>query len=712
MSGKIKIHEIDEKSDYLDLVMNLGDETSKTLGFFSRGAFKDAARKKNILVAQDSDGDFAGYLLYATNTRRQVYIVHLCIKPNKRGLGIARTLRNYLKEKTFSHYEGIRVHCRDDYKLSNFWSKLGFSPQSKKKGRGKDQKPITVWWLNYGHPNLFTLTDTRYLSRKLHIVIDANVLIDLDAPSTAEEAFESKMLIDLFSDEIEICLTEEIRVEIERCSDKDKESASLRRLKQFKVVPDNIILFDENYELLRPVFPEILTDNDESDLRHLSRTISAGITLFVTRDENLIKKSEVIEDKVGLVILTPSRLILYMDEMMRQTDYQPARLGGSGIQQKRVSHNQIDELYDYFSPSAKSTKYEFKKLLTQCIIDNKEKDIQVTLYNTQPITLLAYSVSNSILDLSIVRVYEKSALSGTVIRHKLMELILTTIQSPISIIKVSDPYISEIVRNAFSDCGFINKLSIWFKISLNGLYTQDSLSLAFYKLKNSSPIEFDVTETFGKNFEILRSVNDHQILLDSERLFFPLKLVDLDIPCFIVPITPGWAMQLFDHDLAKQDLVGGREDKLLLNFENAYYRSAHSKILTAPARILWYVSDSKTSVYQGVKSIRAASFLDEVVIDKPKNLYKKYRRLGIYEWKDVFSIAQNDLDKNIMGFKFRQTELFKNPIFLNTLQAIWQSEKNKNFTIQSPLKIDSTQFFRIYKLGFPHTSQSDGLTEV
>jgi hypothetical protein len=708
MSGKITIHEIDEKSDYLDLVMELGDENSKTLGFFSRGAFTDAARKRNILVAQDSDGDFAGYLLYATNTRRQVYIVHLCIKPSKRTLGVARSLRDSLKEKTFSHYDGIRVHCRDDYGLSNFWSKLGFSPQSKKRGRGKEQKPITVWWLNYGHPNLFTFTDTQRLSRKLHITIDANVLIDLDAPSTAEEAFESKMLIDWFADEIEICLTEEIRVEIDRCADKSKRSASSKRLKQFKVVPDNFPLFEKNYSLLRPLFSENLTDNDESDLRHLSRTITAGINLFVTRDENLLKKSDATEDRVGLVILTPSRLVLYMDEMMRQTDYQPARVSGSGIHQKRVSHNQIDELYNYFLPTTKGAKSEFKQLITQCIVDKKE--IQITLHDAQPITLFAYSVSGTILDLSIVRVYERSAVSGTVIRHKLMELILNGIQSPISIIKVSEPYISEIVKNAFSDCGFINALSNWFKINLNGLYTQDSLSLAFSKIKKSSSIDFYIKDTLGKNLEILSSVREPQVLIESERLFFPLKLVDLDIPCFIVPITPGWAMQLFDHGLARQDLVGGREDRLLLNFENAYYRSAHSKILTAPARILWYVSDSKTGT-QGVKAIRSASFLDEVVIDKPKKLYKKYRRLGIYEWKDVFSIAKNDLDKNIMGFKFRQTEIFDNPVTYTTLQSIWHSEKSTTFTVQSPLKIDSTQFFRIYKLGFPSSSQSHELVE-
>ena len=79
-------------------------------------------------------------------------------------------------------------------------------------------------------------------------------------------------------------------------------------------------------------------------------------------------------------------------------------------------------------------------------------------------------------------------------------------------------------------------------------------------------------------------------MLDLEKGLWPLKIRELNIPTFIVPIRPEWAMHLFDEDIAKQDLFGG-EPSLILNAENIYYRASVPKVLTAPGRILWYVID-------------------------------------------------------------------------------------------------------------------------
>jgi hypothetical protein len=109
--------------------------------------------------------------------------------------------------------------------------------------------------------------------------------------------------------------------------------------------------------------------------------------------------------------------------------------------------------------------------------------------------------------------------------------------------------------------------------------------------------------------------SDLPILLDAEKNLWPLKMKDLDSPAFIVPIRPEWAMHLFDADIASQDLFGG-EPSLILNSENVYYRSSSPKILSAPGRILWYVS-SGSSRYQGSMCIKACSYLDDVEIGKP-----------------------------------------------------------------------------------------------
>jgi len=152
----------------------------------------------------------------------------------------------------------------------------------------------------------------------------------------------------------------------------------------------------------------------------------------------------------------------------------------------------------------------------------------------------------------------------------------------------------------------------------------------------------------------------------------PAKITDADIPAFIVPVRAEWAMSLFDSEIASQDLFGAVKPGLMFNTENVYYRSARPKVLSAPARILWYV---KKGDYHGVMSIRACSYLNEVVIDKPKTLYSRFQGLGVYEWKDVFELAGGNPDQKIMAFRFSNTELFDEPI---PIYSPKEGEKNFN----------------------------------
>jgi hypothetical protein len=79
------------------------------------------------------------------------------------------------------------------------------------------------------------------------------------------------------------------------------------------------------------------------------------------------------------------------------------------------------------------------------------------------------------------------------------------------------------------------------------------------------------------------------MLLSAEKALWPIKIKEASIPSFIVPIWPGWAMHLFDSGIGFQDLFGGNPN-LIFRVENAYYRSCTPRVISAPGRILWYVS--------------------------------------------------------------------------------------------------------------------------
>ena len=120
-------------------------------------------------------------------------------------------------------------------------------------------------------------------------------------------------------------------------------------------------------------------------------------------------------------------------------------------------------------------------------------------------------------------------------------------------------------------------------------------------------------------------------------------------------------------------------------------RKARPGILSAPGRILWYVSKGD---FEGTMSIRACSRINEVAVDKPKTLFRRFRRLGVYEWNEVFETADRDLNRNIMAIRFDDTELLK-PVPWKTIQDVLRAHGKAN-NVQSPLRISPAAFNDLY----------------
>ena len=188
---------------------------SRTLGFFPGGAFNDYAKQRNVLVAIDSKKKCIGYLLYRCS-RGRVIIVHLCVDGAWRGKGLANKLIEHLKTSTKGFW-GIGLRCRRDFKANKMWPKLGFVAHHERAGRSRDGKELTFWWLDYGHPTLFTYAIGQKLETKLCVTIDANVFFDFyDNTPQAEES--KALLADWLQDDLQVCLTDEILNEIDRHS--------------------------------------------------------------------------------------------------------------------------------------------------------------------------------------------------------------------------------------------------------------------------------------------------------------------------------------------------------------------------------------------------------------------------------------------------------------------------------------------------------------
>ncbi len=277
-------------------------------------------------------------------------------------------------------------------------------------------------------------------------------------------------------------------------------------------------------------------------------------------------------------------------------------------------------------------------------------------------------------------------LAGTLSRTILTGLIQNVIRRGKAGIVVTEPKLNDVQASACCDLGFLAGTEGWFKLAFTGIHSPYELADRVEQCGLSDPI-------VGQLASSLRLPLTQQAESEIEHVLWPVKLSGAQQSNFIVPIRPEFAQHLFDEHLARQTLWGADID-LALNPESAYYRSARSQIVKAPGRILWYVSDKGN--LEGRKAIRACSRIAEVVVDKPKPLFRRFKRLGVYEWSDVFETAKHSLDNDIMAIRFHDTEL-THPVPWDTFQEVLKRNRI-NTNLESPTSITSQAFEEIYAL--------------
>ena len=192
------------------------------------------------------------------------------------------------------------------------------------------------------------------------------------------------------------------------------------------------------------------------------------------------------------------------------------------------------------------------------------------------------------------------------------------------------------------------------------------------------------------------SVSNYQDMsnLKLEGYCSPLDLEATNQGYFLIPIRPNYAMSLIDRQQSANDLFGG-DPLVLLRWDNVYYRKLNrQKMIKAPGRILWYVSNPS-------KQIIAVSRLDEVVIDTAKELFRKFKKYGILEWNDIYKMCNRDPSKELMALRFSHTFLFRKPISLEVLKSVFEAHV-VGLSLQGPLKLSPKIFHSLFQKGYPN----------
>lgn len=673
----------------LESVMALHRLNSKTLGFLPAGAFEENAKLRRILVAMEGQTLF-GYLLYRV-ARGRAAIVHLCVSREARGKGVARALVEQLKRET-KPLEGIGLRCRRDYDINHMWSKFGFEAVHSKAGRGKDGAKLTFWWFGHGHADLFSRASEPDPVRQ-RVVVDANVFYDLHASETRESEDSQALLADWVQASIELVVTKELRNEIEKAGDEDQRKASRAEATRYHTLSSDDAVFQRLCGELRPQFPESVTLRDEADLRQLAYAIAGGAPFLVTRDQTLIERSEPLYRSHGLMVLHPAELISHLDSIEREGDYKPARIEGSRWKHEPLKAETLTPAVEAFRSQGERVN-DFMQALRHCLARPKETKVQVISDQSGAPVLLGVEDREraGVLSIPILR-RTSHPLAATMLRNYLRACLNAAATEARNIVVVRERAPSSLDAGILKEFGFIPCGDAWAMLTLQAV--GDLAGIA----RIVAGIEVEESLSAAKSAAVA-SLREAEQLADTrsttaiERQLWPAKVIGTEVPTFIVAIRPEWAQHFFDVELGSQLLFGLRDD-LHLGVEGAYYRSAENNNLAAPGRVLWYVSKGDGD---GSMSLKACSQLEEVVVGKPKELFRRFQRLGVYEWKDVYAAANKDITTDIVAFRFRMTERFKVPVNMNALALL-----DIRGPFMSPRRITEAQFAAIYRAGYSLT---------
>lgn len=657
----------------LAAVDSLMKKHSQTLGFLPTEALRDHLASGGVLGAK-VDRTLVGYLLYTSNPRR-FRITQLCVSEEFRGEGIARKLLEKLKQSA-STQSSIELNCRRDFPADAMWPRLGFVPIGEKPGRSVARHPLTHWYLalHSAHQQELDIFEAQTSSEALDVIVDAQIFFHFYEPESSETRLSRALLSDFLVDSLNICITDELLIEINRNFDKSRREQNRARVANFPQVQPSPRVVEDLVRQLRRVLPSN-TRSQESDIRHLAKAAASEVNIFVTRDLSLLSKARTIAELVGLQVLSPTELIVQVHQLSDAKSYSPERVAGLNLGWHRFKQEDFQEFpYSAFLNESEGLR-KFRQTLSQYLAspnlyacdllrDGDDVAIVRTMRNDLPRTIS--------IPLARVATSPNRTLYG---RFLIADTLAKAVDMNQDVVEFKSSSISPYLRPELLDMGFTVLPDRLARFCFSRTLSREEALDRIAALSPQSRFSYE-------------DMSD----LELERHCSPLSLA-AEQSYFLIPIRRGYALSLFDTQLSASDLIGG-DPTVLLRWDNVYYRvkSAH-RMLKPPARLLWYVSRPE-------KQIIAVSHLDSVTIDTPGELLKRFKRFGVLKWKTLYKMCDYDASTELMALRFSHTSLFRERIPLSKLRAVYR-EHGAGVFLQGPSRIPAKVFHDIYRLGYP-----------
>jgi GNAT superfamily N-acetyltransferase len=675
-------------SELLAAVVQLAASQKSRLGFLPDEAFTQRALRGRLYAVPAMPFGVAAYVLFDV-TSTGIAIRHLCVDVSSRGAGLARSLIEAVAV-AYPDASCMRLLCRRDYGLDRFWTNLGFTPEGERPGRGAQSEPLTYWKRSFGQP---TLLDWRP-SQRFAIALDTNVFRDLHEDRSTSPPTRAA-LADWIFDVAELVISDEVLADLNR-EPRGSVRASLRaashgyrRLTHATSDVETIGKAIES-ELRR----RGIAHPGDSDIAHIARASAAGVESLLTRDTRLLETVGPVAAAIAHVrLLPPEDIALRLDEYQQTEEYSTASVAGTSVSKRRLRAGELDILAPAFLDRPRGeTSAGYRATVTKARRDGGMADL-VESDAGQPLALVLWRRHEQLIDVPIFRV-AGHRLARTVAQQLCADLRAASLESEaVGIVRVSEDFVSSHVATALASEGFLPIQGQWIAAAARGIVRPDEVSARLSEAITGRLPDEElrplVTEVDRPDCSVATGV------ARLETLLFPLKVAPSPMSCVLIPIRPTFASDLFDDALSAESLFK-RPTGLGLEREHVYYSGAtFPKSLTAPARILWYVSADRNRRLPG--GVRACSHLREAVTDEPRKLTQQFRRLGVLDRRQIESMSGG---RAATALRFTTTELFPTPVPLASLRHIFKSV-GQILNLQWPNQISEESFMSVYGAGNP-----------
>lgn len=422
------------------------------------------------------------------------------------------------------------------------------------------------------------------------------------------------------------------------------------------------------------------------DISHIACAISSGANVYITRDSAWISSdiSLWIQKEFGILILSPGEFIKHIDEIDSPEDYAPQKLFGLNMTIGEMKAEDYSAVVDCFYHQFEK-KSQFEEQLRAKMSDPQRFHIQVIRLGCEiaSIAFVEYEENKAIVSLLLINnSILKESLFVTFVKWFSFRIIDSARKNGNTQVVFHSQNMETRIQNVLLECGFLRDNGTLFRVIISCVTTRDEFERAIFNeyIKDKS---IDSNAFWNTRIEIF-----------FEKTFWPLKISPSSIPCYIVPITAEYAMELFDEALWDMNPSFFDNEKITpaLSPQKVYFKGKSQSISESPAHILWYVSKSNKYLETGM--IGACSILDTTETGKRKDLFRKYQRLGVLDWRSLQRFGKNEDDISAYAFSF--TELFRYPI---PLYAVKEILCRPNETFQSFRRIRQDDFIKLYRKG-------------